>query len=88
MVPRRRITRASRPMTSASALSSQAAASSMLATAAVASLFCISTKSRERATAVSRINAASLSLAAGCQPVWVTFGLRTSWRPLNMAELL
>jgi hypothetical protein len=47
-------------MTSASALSSQAAASSMLTTAAVASLFCISTKSRERATAVSRLSTASL----------------------------
>jgi len=32
----------------------------MLAIAAVASLFCISTKSRERATAVSRVTAASL----------------------------
>jgi hypothetical protein len=32
----------------------------MLATAVVASLFCISTKSRERATAVSRVTTASL----------------------------
>ena len=33
-------------------------------------------------------NAASLNLAASCQPVPVTFSSRTSSCPLNVAELL
>jgi hypothetical protein len=33
-------------------------------------------------------NTASLNLAASCQPVPVTFSSRTSWCPLNVAELL
>ena len=33
-------------------------------------------------------NAASLNLAASCQPVLVTFSLRTSSCPLKVAELL
>ena len=36
----------------------------------------------------ARLNAASLNLAASCQPVPVTFSSRTSWCPLNVAELL
>ena len=36
----------------------------------------------------SATNAASLDLAAGCQPVPVTFSSRTSSCPLNVAELL
>ena len=38
--------------------------------------------------ALARDNAASLNLAASCQPVPVTFSSRTSWCPLNVAELL
>ncbi len=38
--------------------------------------------------ALRATNAASLNLAASCQPVPVTFSSRTSSCPLNVAELL
>ncbi len=39
-------------------------------------------------TARTASNAASLSQAAGCQPVLVSFGLQPGWCPVRMAELL
>ena len=44
--------------------------------------------STARRRRVPRSNAASLNLAASCQPVPVTFSSRTSSCPLNVAELL
>ena len=44
--------------------------------------------SRVLRIALRATNAASLNLAASCQPVLVTFSSRTSWCPLNVAELL
>ena len=43
---------------------------------------------RPRSGAAARANAASLNLAASCQPVIVTFSSRTGSCPLNVAELL
>ena len=48
--------------------------------------FLYSFKAARRAARAT--NAASLNLAASCQPVLVTFSSRTSSCPLNVAELL
>ena len=45
-------------------------------------------QNQERGRMISELNAASLSPAAGRQPVPVSFGLRPGWCPVSKAELL